>query len=126
MSNVTANLSIGERLPATQLTVKTLRRHQEVGRLISDTELAVTVDHGDHENPDRTYGSPGRHVAEHAFHICTHRFGVPPHWTRARRQRAAPADRGPIPRTPPQHRKQPERSSPWLPQREHNSQRRAT
>ena len=50
MSNVTANASIGERLPATQLTVKTLRRHHEVGRLIPDTELAVTVDHGDHEN----------------------------------------------------------------------------
>ncbi|HEY2656173.1 MAG TPA: MerR family transcriptional regulator [Solirubrobacteraceae bacterium] len=38
--------------------------------LVPDTELAVTVHHGDHNNVDRSYGALGRHVAEHALHVC--------------------------------------------------------
>jgi DNA-binding transcriptional MerR regulator/effector-binding domain-containing protein len=38
--------------------------------LVPDAELAVTVHHGDHNNVDRTYGALGRHVAEHALHVC--------------------------------------------------------
>jgi effector-binding domain-containing protein len=37
---------------------------------VPDTELAVTVHHGDHDNVDRTYGVLGRHVAEHALQVC--------------------------------------------------------
>jgi DNA-binding transcriptional MerR regulator len=38
--------------------------------LVPDTELAVAVHHGDHDNVDRTYGALGRHVAEHALQVC--------------------------------------------------------
>ena len=37
--------------------------------LVPDTELAVTVHRGDHDNVDRTYGVLGRHVAEHALRV---------------------------------------------------------
>jgi DNA-binding transcriptional MerR regulator len=38
--------------------------------LVPDTELAVTVHHGDYNNVDRTYGVLGRHAAKHALHVC--------------------------------------------------------
>jgi len=39
--------------------------------LVPDAELAVTIHRGDHDNVDRTYGSLGRHVAEHALGVGT-------------------------------------------------------
>jgi DNA-binding transcriptional MerR regulator/effector-binding domain-containing protein len=39
--------------------------------LVPDAELAVAIHRGDHDNVDRTYGSLGRHVAEHALQVRT-------------------------------------------------------
>jgi effector-binding domain-containing protein len=39
--------------------------------LVPDTGLAVTIHRADHDNVDRTYGSLGRHVAEHALGVGT-------------------------------------------------------
>jgi DNA-binding transcriptional MerR regulator/effector-binding domain-containing protein len=39
--------------------------------LVPDAELAVTIHRGDHGNVDLTYGSLGRHVAEHSLQVRT-------------------------------------------------------
>jgi DNA-binding transcriptional MerR regulator len=38
---------------------------------VPEAELAVAVHRGDHDSVDRTYGSLGRHVAEHALQVRT-------------------------------------------------------